>query len=143
MNNEQSVQEIKSLMDAYAAALYEKDLDAMHKDYSKTNYKLFDVMVSIDSIKGAEDAWKKCFPYFDKPKLEYKQLEIHASDDMAVVHFRNRITGTAQPMPPEMENSWLRGTICFQKEDGQWKCIHEHISFPVCCETNTIAHEAV
>lgn len=141
-NNQQSVKEVQAAMDAWAKALYDKNLEAMHKDYAKT-YCLFDVKTTVNSAEGAKQLWVQCLPYFDKPKIEYKNMIIHASDDMAVVHFRNRITGTVHPMPEEMSNSWLRGTCCFRRIEGVWKCIHEHVSFPVDCETNQIAHEGV
>lgn len=137
-NNEQSVKEIKAAMDAWGEALYNKDLEAMHKDYAD-KYRLFDVKQTVDSAEGAKELWKYCFPFFDRPKVEYKDLVIHASDDMAIVHFRSRITGTVEPMPEEMANTWLRGTVGYRKIDGKWQCVHEHISFPVDCETMQVA----
>ncbi len=129
-------------MDQWAKALFEKDLEAMHKDYA-AEYRLFDVKDTTNSVEETKTPWQKCLPYFDKPTIEYKHMVIEASDNMAVVHFRNRITGFAQPMPEEMENAWLCGTICFRKMDGVWKCIHEHMSFPVNCETNQVIYELV
>lgn len=141
-NNEKSVAEIREAMDQWAAALYEKNLEAMHKDYSRDSYRLFDVQETVDNVEDVNKLWKHCFPFFDKPKIEYKDIIIQATDDMAVVHFRSRISGMVQPMPPEMENAWLRGTVCYRKVDGVWKCIHEHISFPMNCETMTLATDA-
>lgn len=140
-NNEQSVKEIKAAMDAWAEALYQKDLEAMHKDYAN-QYCLYDVKQTVHSAQGSKELWQCCFPFFDKPKAEYKDMVIHASDDMAIVHFRSRITGTVNPMPNEMGNTWLRGTVGYRKIDGAWKCVHEHISFPVDCETMKIAQTA-
>jgi ketosteroid isomerase-like protein len=140
-NNPQSVQEVKEAMDAWAKALYAKDLEAMHEGYA-SEYRLFDVMATVDSVEGAKELWKQCFPYFDKPEVEYKELVIQATDDMALVHFKSRIKGMVSPPPEEMANTWLRGTVGYRKIGGQWKCIHEHISFPVNCETGQIAAEA-
>ncbi len=141
-NNEQSVKEIRAAMDQWGAALYKKDLEAMHHDYAEKGYRLFDVQQTVENVDGAKKLWEGCFPYFDKPKVEYKDMVINATDDMGLVHFRTRITGTVQPMPPEMENTWLRGSVVYRKIDGAWKCIHEHISFPVNCETMQIAQAA-
>ncbi len=138
-NNEQSVKEVREAMDAWAAALHKKDLDEMHKDYAEEGYRLFDVQETVNDVDSAKRLWQHCFPYFDKPKIEYKDLVIEATDDMAVVHFRNQITGTVEPMSEEMQKMWLRGTVVYRKIDGVWKCIHEHISFPVNCETMKVA----
>ncbi|MEM7046727.1 MAG: nuclear transport factor 2 family protein [Pseudomonadota bacterium] len=135
-NNEQSVREIKQLLKAWGDALYCKDLQAMHKDYADA-YCLYDVKESVNDVEGVKQLWRQCFPYFDKPTVEYKDMVIHASDDMAVAYFRCRISGTAEPMPEEIANAWLRGTAAYRKIDGQWKCIHEHNSFPVNAETMT------
>lgn len=139
-NNEQSVKEIQLAMDAWKEALYHKDLEKMHRNYA-IDYCLFDVKQSVNSVEGSKELWQECFPFFDKPKVEYKDMVIHASDDMAIVHFRSRISGMVEPMPEEMENTWLRGTVGYRKIDGKWMCIHEHISFPVDCETMKIASD--
>jgi len=142
MTNTQSEKEIRATMDKWAKALSRKDLEAMHEDYAE-NYKLFDVKATINSVRGAKELWQECFPYFDKPEIEYKDMVIDATDDMAVVHFRSRIKGMAVPAPDEMANSWLRGTCCFKKIDSTWKIIHEHISFPVDCMENKIVFETL
>lgn len=140
-NNAQSVKEVRQAMDEWASALREKDLEAMHKNYAD-EYRLFDVMSTVEGVDATKELWTQCFPYFDKPEIEYKDMIIHATDDMAIVHFKSRISGMVSPPPAEMANTWLRGTCCFRKIDGKWKFIHEHISFPVNCETNQIATEA-
>ncbi|MCY4053058.1 MAG: nuclear transport factor 2 family protein [Hyphomicrobiales bacterium] len=140
-NNEQSAKEVREVLDNWGKALFQKDLEAMHKSYVE-NCRLFDVKASLKGVENAKETWKKLLPYFDKPQIEYRDLEIHATDDMAVVHFRNRITGTVEPMPEEMANVWLRGTVCYKKIDGVWKCIHEHISFPVDGQTMQVAKAA-
>ncbi|MDA0782300.1 MAG: nuclear transport factor 2 family protein [Rickettsiales bacterium] len=139
-NNPQSVKEVEEAIKTWSEALSNKDLEAMHKDYAD-EYRMFDVSVTVDSVQGLKDLWKQCFDFFDKPKAEYKDMKIQATDNMAVAHFKSRISGMTAPVPEEMANSWIRGTVCFQKENGVWKCIHEHISFPVNCETNQIAFD--
>lgn len=141
-NNEQSVKEIRAAMDSWGTALYNKDLKTMHQDYAEQGYRLFDVQHTADNVDGVIKLWEECFPYFDKPKVEYKDMSIDATDDMALVHFRSRITGMVVPMPQELENTWLRGTVVYRKINGAWKCIHEHISFAVNCETMSIAPDA-
>lgn len=142
-NNQQSVNEIRALMTQWGEALYNKDLEAMHQDYASTGYKLFDVKETAETIETVKKLWEQCLPFFDKPKVEYKDMVINATDDMGLVHFRSRITGTIHATPPEIENIWeniwLRGTVVYQKIDNKWQCIHEHISLPVDCETMKVA----
>lgn len=139
IHNSDAEEEVREAIERWTAALYEKDIEAMHRDYDE-KYTLFDVKATVRSVEGAKELWAECMPYFDKPKVEYRDLEIRATSEMAVAHFKSRILGMATPPPPEMANSWLRGTVCFQKIDGKWKCIHEHISFPVDCEKNEIVY---
>lgn len=139
-NNEQSEKEIREHMESWAKALYEKDLDAMHKDYAE-QYRLYDVQATANGPKETKALWEKCFPFFTNPKVEYQNLVIEASEDMAVVYFNTRLTGVNVEIPSEMANAWLRGTVCFRKFEGEWKCIHEHVSFPVNCETNSVSFE--
>ena len=141
-NNEQSVKEVQDTMAKWAKALESKDLVAMHQDHA-TEYRLFDVGTTANGVEETKILWEKCFPFFDRPKIEYQNMVIHASNDMAVAHFNAQIKGLNIQIPEEMANSWLRGTVCFRKSDGIWKCVHEHISFPVNCETNQIDFQSV
>lgn len=140
-NNAQSELEIRKVMEEWASALTRKDLDAMHKDYAET-YTLFDVKATVTSVGDSKKLWEECFPFFDAPVIEYKDMVIHAGSDMAIVHFRSRMTGMSVPVPEEMKNAWLRGTCGLKKIDGSWKIVHEHISFPVDCMENRIAFDA-
>jgi ketosteroid isomerase-like protein len=136
-NNTQSEQEIREAIQTWGNAVSRKDLEAMHSHYTES-YTLFDVKATVHGVEDSKKLWEQCFPFFDVPKIEYKDMVIHASDDMAIVHFRSRITGLNAPIPEEMKNSWLRGTCGLQKIDGHWKIVHEHISFPVDCMENKI-----
>ncbi len=132
--------EIKDAMDKWVTALSCKNIEDMHRDYVE-NYRLFDVKETINNIQDSKKLWKDCFPFFDTPQIEYKDLVIETTKNMAVATFRSRINGINVPMPEEMMGSWLRGTCCFKKNDGKWKVFHEHISFPVNCENNSIIFE--
>ncbi len=140
-NHEQTINEIQRVMANWTKALKLKDVEAMHKDYAE-KFCAFDVMETVNSVDDFKALWQKCFPYFDQPEIEYKDFDITASENMAVVHFKSRMKGMICELPEEMANAWLRGTICFRKIDNNWKCFHEHYSFPVNCETNQIAYDA-
>ena len=140
-NDEQSVKEIREAIEKWSAALKEKDLDTMHKDYSDT-FRLYDVGSTANDVEETKKLWEQCFPYFDKPEIEYKNMVIEATSDMAVAYFNSRLKGMNVEMSDEMANVWLRGTLVFRKVGETWKSVHEHFSFPVNCETNQINYEA-
>ncbi|MFF0450747.1 YybH family protein [Streptomyces sp. NPDC004609] len=60
-------------------------------------------------------------------------LEILVREDIAVAWGLNRMR-TQQP-DGETAESWSRGTRVFQRRDGEWKMIHQHVSFPYDPET--------
>lgn len=108
-NNEQSVKDIKKAMNQWAEALKKKDLEEMHKDYAQ-NYRLFDVEQTANSVEEVKALWQHCFPFFDQPEIEYKNMVIEATDTMAVVYFNSRIKGMISA-PKDMSEIWLRGTV--------------------------------
>ncbi len=126
-------------MATWAKALKKKDLVAMHKDYA-ADYRLFDVGATADGVEATKDLWEQCFPFFDDPEIEYKDVKIAAGDDLAFVHFYSRIHGLNVPVEGDIAKSWLRGTVCFRKEGRRWLCAHEHISLPMNCETGEISY---
>ncbi|MCE9673318.1 SRPBCC domain-containing protein [Myxococcus stipitatus] len=64
---------------------------------------------------------------------EVPDLEVLVRGDLAVTWGLNRMYGQG-PDGARFE-SWSRGTRVFQKRDGRWKMIHEHVSFPYDPET--------
>jgi ketosteroid isomerase-like protein len=56
--------------------------------------------------------------------------------DIAVTWGLNR-TQVRAPGGPKFE-TWSRGTRVFQKIDGKWQLIHQHVSFPYDPETGEV-----
>jgi len=63
-------------------------------------------------------------------------LHIHVEGDLAVAWGLNRMH-TVLPDGRETE-SWSRGTRVFRKIAGEWKMIHQHVSFPYDPSTGTV-----
>ena len=139
-NNSQSEAEIREVIKKWSADLKHKDIEAMHENYAD-DYRIYDVGCTVEGVEGVKELWRKCMPYFDEPEVVYRDMVIQANGDMAFVYFKSQIHGVKGDIPEEMKNGWIRGTICFRKENGVWKCCHEHISFPVDCEKNTTIFE--
>ncbi|PRX50902.1 uncharacterized protein (TIGR02246 family) [Prauserella shujinwangii] len=60
-------------------------------------------------------------------------LEVLVRDDLAVAWGLNQVR--AEAADGTAEESWSRGTRVFQRRDGRWQLIHQHLSFPYDPET--------
>jgi uncharacterized protein YndB with AHSA1/START domain/ketosteroid isomerase-like protein len=61
-------------------------------------------------------------------RWDVPDLNVIVRGDIAITWGLNRVRGEA-PGGEKFE-SWSRGTRVFQKIEGQWKMIHQHVSFP-------------
>lgn len=90
--------------------------------------------------RGIEAVRKVCQQGFDQIKGEFEwdipDLQVIVRDDIAIAWGLNRMRYRS-PSAPEVEN-WSRSTRVFQKKDGQWKMIHQHLSFPVDAATGQV-----
>lgn len=81
---------------------------------------------------GADAVREVCQKGFDLSDddltVEFKPLKVIARDDIVVAWGFNRMKSG------KME-SWSRATRVFQKTDGEWKAVHQHVSFPYDPET--------
>lgn len=59
---------------------------------------------------------------------EVPNLTIIAWEDHAIAWGLNRMT--AERGDGETAESWSRGTRFFEKRDGVWKIVHQHLSYP-------------
>ena len=57
-----------------------------------------------------------------------KGLKISAVPDAAFAYFFNHIGGTNTN--GQKNDHWVRVTVGFEKIDGKWLVIHEHVSVP-------------
>jgi ketosteroid isomerase-like protein len=64
---------------------------------------------------------------------EVRDLSVTAGDDAAFCHYLYRVTGT---MTNGREvDMWVRSTVCFRKDEGEWAVAHEHTSVPFDAES--------
>jgi ketosteroid isomerase-like protein len=130
-NDPQSVREIEQLFNEWFAASERKDLDASMKPIS-------DRIVSYEhnmplEVRDIATVREECKKGFDQAEGDFRwdipDLQIHVRGDIAVTWGLNRMA--------EMKNGkrtntmWSRGTRVFQRIDGEWKLIHQHVSFPM------------
>ncbi|KAL1987326.1 hypothetical protein VTN96DRAFT_4354 [Rasamsonia emersonii] len=100
----------------------------------------FPEMLSYDmfgnTIRGNfNEHFESIFPYWNDGQMEFKDLEITAlSKDFAYSTMIQHTWGTAGGTP--FDTAFRRTGIAHKsKEDGKWRWIHEHLSFPVDMKT--------
>ena len=111
--------------------------DASAKDLDAVMTKIADDAVSYEHhvplvYKGADAIRQVCHEGFEAAKGEFRwdipDLQIIVRDDIAVTWGLNHMQ--SQEPGKEGVESWSRGTRVFQKINGKWKMIHQHVSFP-------------
>jgi ketosteroid isomerase-like protein len=78
--------------------------------------------------KGGLDASADGTVTWDVP-----DLRIRVSDDLAVAWGLNHVQVKADA---QIASSWSRGTRVFERRNGEWVMIHQHLSFPYEPTTN-------
>jgi ketosteroid isomerase-like protein len=73
--------------------------------------------------------------------MEFRDLNILASGDIAVAYMLNRTSGTLKN--GREVGYWVRATVCCQRSDHGWAISHEHISLPVDVESRRAAIDLV
>jgi ketosteroid isomerase-like protein len=79
---------------------------------------------------GARDvealaAWLAGFEQID---IEIRDMKIEAGNRLGFAHALHHLTGAR--VDGRRVRLWLRSTLCFRKDDGEWKIAHAHSSVP-------------
>lgn len=122
--------EIRRLIAAWSAALEAKDVEALTADYLPDTV-LYDAIPPYKTVGKAaiREAWANCLPYFPETfKSEHRDITIHVSGDIALVHGLHHFVPT--PADDPSGQTWMRISVCYRRIDGKWKVVHEHISVP-------------
>lgn len=69
------------------------------------------------------------FDNMKNPKVEFLSLHVVSDGQMALANSVQRFTGTDKSGKPV--DMTLRVTDVWQKQKGDWKIIHSHVSFPI------------
>ena len=128
MSNQE--QEIRTLIERWAAAVHSGDLDADLADHSD-DIVMFDVPPPHDGVRGI-DAYRDTWPPFFEwqaqgATFEIVSLDVTAGSDVAYAHALLRC-GTPEEHA-ENPARRLRLTLGLRREQGRWVVAHEHHSF--------------
>lgn len=120
---------IRELMAARQTAMTARDAAALAAQYAPeaVAFTLAPPLVHHGEDVAAREKW---FASFDGP-IEYstRDLEITVGEDLAYCHALTYLSATPQGMPQKFE-LWFRSTVCFRKQDGDWRITHVHDSTP-------------
>jgi uncharacterized protein (TIGR02246 family) len=123
-------QQIRELIERWAAAVHAGDLPAVLADHAP-DIVMFDVPPPYEGVRGL-DAYRASWPgFFDWQAsgavFEIESLEVTAGTDVAFAYALLRC-GTPEEFQRDPQQR-LRLTIGLRKTDGRWIVAHEHHSF--------------
>jgi uncharacterized protein (TIGR02246 family) len=121
---------IRQRVEDWAMAVRAKDIDAVLSLYAP-HIVSFDVEPPL-RYAGAENkrrAWRAFFAVHTGPvSYEVRELNVTMNGELAFVHSLNHVSGTLAS--GHASDLWLRWTACFQRIDGVWLVVHDHVSVP-------------
>ncbi|HSI83915.1 MAG TPA: nuclear transport factor 2 family protein [Candidatus Methylacidiphilales bacterium] len=121
--------EIAEALASWTKAFCSKDLDSLMSHYADDVVE-YDVKPPLQN-KGSSavrQIFADCFPCFPENfSLEIRDQYIHAGDDVAAIHRFTRVVCDDKNHPAAQ--NWLRVTAVYRKLAGQWKIVHDHVSF--------------
>jgi uncharacterized protein (TIGR02246 family) len=125
-------EEIRALIERWAAAVHEGDLEAVLADHAE-DIVMFDVPPPYEGVRGFEAYRETWPPFFEWQRrgavFEIESLDITAGDEVAYAFALLRC-GTEEELSANPANR-LRLTLGLRKHDGRWVVAHEHHSFPL------------
>ncbi len=130
-------QQIRELIAQQYGAVCRKDVDAIMRHYSDAAV-IFNVKppYQIRDLAEWRRVWETSLSHFPTSfGTEARDETILISGDLAIVHLLLRFTGLKGNRP------WMRNTSVYQREQGEWKIIHEHSSVPFDPETSKAVFE--
>ena len=113
---------IRTVLKAWAQAVRNRDMPGILINHTD-DIVMFDVPAPLQSrgIEAYRQTWELFFQYSQGGPDAFNIVELEVTSAGSVA-FAHGILGIG--------NSRLRLTAGLRKEDGQWKIVHEHHSYP-------------
>ena len=131
-------QQIRTLIQAWAAAALDGDLDTVLADHSP-DIVMFDVALPNEGVRGIEayrDTWPPFFQWQASGAVfQIESLDVTAGAEVAFAHALLRC-GTPADFARDPAQR-LRLTLGLRKVEGRWTVTHEHHSFPDATDQDT------
>jgi ketosteroid isomerase-like protein len=122
---------IQSEVEAIAEAVRTKDVNSFLSRCAP-DVVIFDMLPPLkhEGMAAVRRNWDAALGRFQgQAEYEMRDLEIEVDGNIAFCHCLARFGGTLRD--GSHMSTWLRSTIGFQKFDGRWKVVHEHVSVPI------------
>ncbi|MFN3230953.1 MAG: YybH family protein [Alphaproteobacteria bacterium] len=126
---------IAEVLDRRAAAIAAKDVSGVLEHVSEAIVS-FDVGTPLahsgrDAVRERLEQW---FAGYDGPiGFAIRDLGVHGDGASAFSHALVHISGTLTT--GDTVSMWVRSTIGWERRNGEWMAVHEHMSDPMDFET--------
>lgn len=126
-------QEVIAQVKLWDQAVVDKNINALI-DQCSPEVSMFDVTSQLEGVDVYKSEWEKFRPFFiEGMRISRKEMKLHASDKLAVLHCLSKVENNA--LKNQLQMPWCRTTLCLKKIDDAWKVVHQHISIPVDMKT--------
>jgi uncharacterized protein (TIGR02246 family) len=132
--------QVRECLSKWTRALRAKDLGALTALYAPDTLA-FDLMPpsQVDASHYRKN-FERWFSSMAGPiEYEIHDLRVTTSDDVAFTHNLGHVKGSRAN--GEKADYWVRVTVGFQKRNGQWLVIHDHVSMPFDMATGKAVRE--
>ena len=135
--------EINKVFESAIRAIHLRNLEQSVADYADDVVR-FDVgapPIAQNGKRAVHDRNKEWLASWSSSiEIEVRDLAITASDTVGFVRSLQHVSGTMKN--GSKVSMWVRWTGGFEKRDGAWKIVHEHVSAPLDLTTMTAKLDA-
>jgi ketosteroid isomerase-like protein len=121
--------EIRALIDGMHKAHHDKNAAAIAALYDRQAavFNLAPPLTHVGVDVGEKQSWLDSWA--TPVEIESHDLHVTITGDFAFVHGFLRLRGTKKG-PEGSVDFWMRETLCFERQAGAWRIVHEHTSVP-------------
>ena len=122
--------QIRQLIEEWRNALSNRDLDRMVQNYAP-DMLFFDAVppIQLQDAAAYRKSWEQMLPHLPaRVAADQRELEVKVSGDLAIAHCLTRLTDA--DTKETAAAGWVRVTMCFERQNGAWRVVHEHVSVP-------------
>lgn len=123
--------EIMQLLKDFEKAFRARDLDTIMALYSP-DVIAYDIAPPLQyaGVAAYRKTWQNFFDAYEGPlDVDFRDLQLGVSGNIVYTFSLERFTGTLKG--GQKSEIWVRVTDVYEKKDGRWRILHEHVSVPV------------
>ncbi|MCC9643249.1 YciI family protein [Rhodopirellula sp. JC740] len=127
--------ELRRAVKRWSDALEAKDCDGLVRDYAP-EVVLYGAIppYKFEGPEKIRELWQNCLPNFPAFESVFHNMKFHVAGEVAFAYGLHSFR-TEDPDHPAGK-SWMRVTIGYERQNGEWKVVHEHVSLPFNPMTN-------